>query len=884
MILRSVLPIFTVFMILNHTVGAEIDKCYIPKDLPLESVVYIGDKTVPPKASLTLRLPPLPSKRGKIIVLCFNAYAYTKVRSGCNFNLELYVNEVPITRRLANGDERLIGRKPIFHISHLYTTKYEGVDFPIFSGKMIRLMFAPNVESANRLSEEGQGAFFALNISDLVRGVDGNTLTLKNIRRGKGKSNILVFKDICIGWLDKRYLPKPINKIPKRSPIKNGCSLDGLSVLQGIAGGFVVKMCDGKELFAETAISMNPKARSVLIASDKPIQGINSNNCAKVEIKQWANSGYVVIARNSNFTLERTIRIVNREEIEWHEHWVNMTNSICALPFRYRFFLGNEVARFTLAGDPECDKINGCAGNPTMFIEFRSDRGRGFGITLESDKLRLLARMRANGGVGEIYTADLALAPHGSIDFSITITPITKGGYWEFINKIRRRWGVNAGSVDYPIYWRIAWARGKNIKEVIKKSLGHIGHAAVWLWGGGFLRSWVGLDYDSDVIIHEKYPLLAKSASRGRGKSPNLDIDAYLTFAHRKPYWEQFKKLASIVHDTCPKVKVLMGMHPAIQAVYLPELRRWIYAQDVIRTKTGEPFQDSYYSQAFLSKDAVKKDWAALYFLPRKNSVYLDYILQLVRYGLDKCGADGFYIDEFSWAGSNRFYSRYSYNYWDGYSADIDGKGHIVALKTDNAYVTKYAQLALIKELTKRKAVFLGNGTAALRCINDMHVPMFVEGGNGVGAWRSSHLATVPMIYGNFGESRREMTLENLLKDVRSVIQEGCLYSPTTCNLVLDGPDNFISKLYPISILSIGPGIIKGKQRLITIRSGRFEFSHSKARNSRIVLYVYDKSGRLMHRGHLPTIKPDASGFVKIVVPKNGLVIAEVEKGGKITN
>jgi len=85
-------------------------------------------------------------------------------------------------------------------------------------------------------------------------------------------------------------------------------------------------------------------------------------------------------------------------------------------------------------------------------------------MTAESDWLRLLMAARYAGGLGEFYSETLALPPHGSIDFDMTITPVTDGGgYWSFINSVRKRWGVNGTPAERPMFW--GWYRAPDIDD-----------------------------------------------------------------------------------------------------------------------------------------------------------------------------------------------------------------------------------------------------------------------------------------------------------------------------------------------------------------------------------------------------------------------------------
>jgi hypothetical protein len=473
--------------------------------------------------------------------------------------------------------------------------------------------------------------------------------------------------------------------------------------------------------------------------------------------------------------------------------------------------------------------------------------------------------MRTEGGVGEIYSETLALAPGSSIDFTLTITPVRDGGsYWTFINALRERWGLNNFCVQYPIFWNYARApNGKTTEETMAKSLGHLG--PIMLAIGPWLRSLA----DIRTVTGGAYLKLPPDAPRAPGGTPDLDVDAFLTLKHRDRYQQQFKQEVECLRKTLPQVKVIQLMHPAMEAVYKPLAHRWPYAEDAIRTEKGAIFEDAYYSRVWLGS-YVGKDWGVLYFVPRPGSAYLEALLSSVRMSMDDCGSDGIYSDEFSWAGRSRGYSRYDYSRWDGYSADLDDEGRVLRLKSDNGSTTESAQLQIIGEVLRRGKFFLGNGGAALRSVGSQPVARFVEGGNGYGTMAGAHLSTVPLILGNFGDQK---TRKGVFDAVKTCLSLGCIYSPGAANLLLDGPDNFVCKLYPITVRELGPGWVRGEERFITTISGDYKWPGPAAK---VRLYRYDVNGKLMSRDTVLEIAQDQK--LKLDVPDRGLLIAEVTR------
>jgi len=236
-------------------------------------------------------------------------------------------------------------------------------------------------------------------------------------------------------------------------------------------------------LLVETAVDMKPQVASELIASETPSQ----NTAAKVRMEPFGPAGYEMTAEWPALKLIRTLEIKG-ELVEWKERWTNSGKTIAGVPFRHRLFLRKDPTRFFLAGSTDVYARAASAENPTLFLESTKREGDGFGVVAESDWLRLLFGMRAQGNVAEIFSQTLAMAPGSSIDFTLTITPVCdKGSYWTFINGVRRRWGLNQFGVRLPIFWNFAQAQGgKTPAETFAKSLGHLGPvmvaAGTWSW------------------------------------------------------------------------------------------------------------------------------------------------------------------------------------------------------------------------------------------------------------------------------------------------------------------------------------------------------------------------------------------------------------------
>lgn len=822
-----------------------------------EDVIRIEDQTVPRDSHVELQLPALPAKPGKEIVLHFRAVVGVERPGGCNINASVQWNGQSLGRFTASGDERLLFRPSSFGFVD------DDRSFDVFHGAKLMVVYAPDADSGDALTRNGRGATFVMRISDLARGVDVNTLRVQNELDPSittvGKGDLLV-RDIYVGWVDRSALPRSDAAVPRRSQIHHEVQRDGVRLRQADRGGFSFINQAGVEMLVETAIGMTHDTPPSLYAED----GLEGDASSHVNVEPWGPQGFKVVATWPSIRLMRYLEIGADGLLHWRETWTNTSDEIVGLPFRHRFFHRDAGAHLRVGGSRDSSHMAAAAQNPTLFLASSSNIEQGMGVTAESDWLRLLMELRAAGGMGEMFTRSLALPPHGSIDFVLTVTPVDEGGYWRFINSVRERWGVNGiATVDRPIFWDYQVPSGiEDDVERYRQALGHLGPVTA------NTGPWLGMLHDVYAVRSGDFPRLPDGAPPTLGNQPDLDLEAFLTFKHREEQDRLFAKEFVALREALPDVTVIPRMHISMDAVYGPLFDRWPIAQDAIRREDGSPFEDPGYSVAWFQQEAVDHGWKIVYFMPRPGSAYMKELLDRVRHSLDEFGADGVYCDELSFAFATRGYSRYDYSRWDGYSADLNSDGTVRRLKTDNAHASEQAQLQIANEALRRGKIFMGNGGPALHSTSRLPIYHFVEGGNGEPWMSRAHLFTTPMILGNMGEQSSQA---GIFASVRLCVQNGTVYSPNASNLLLQGKDNFVSKLYPFTIRAIGPGWVMAQERLIVTEAGEYDWPGKEAQ---VRLYRYDAEG---NRIGLDDTEPRYVGpRIEVEVEQDGLTIAEV--------
>lgn len=817
----------------------------------LENVTAVPGFAVPQGQTVDVPLPALPAKPGKITMLYFRAITVSSGPGGCNWNMALKINGQLVPRFTGAGAERLVGRAPSLQLTR------EKLGFAVIGGDKQMIMYAKDADQGDSMTSDNLGATFPLDVSDLVRGVDLNTVSFTNLFPGtmpEGQGQLQI-SDLQVGYLDRSKLPVVPSQAPKRGPVAGGITSGKLKLAQSCSGGFVLRDGDGPELLVETGLGMRLDTPSVLLADD------NTQRTADLSLKCYAPVGDTVdlVASWPELKLERSLRL-DEGLLKWREKWTNTSDKLRGVPFTHRFFLREQSTRFWVGGSSDNCSLTCSPANPTMFMHPASS-GNGFGITAESDWLKLLAGWRGMSDLGEVYSNWLALEPGKSIEFELSITPVSDGGgYWSFLNDLRRRWDVNRTTMPAPMFWGFARATGGTPEENIEKALAHLGPAIITI------GPWQRLEPDARVVRAQQYPKLPAEAPRAPGLTPDFDVNAFLTFAHREPYWQEVKTLTEQIHRTCPQAKVIEMIHPAMETIYLPLQDRWPIAPDVIRNAKGESMNEPGYSRSWVG-DMTKKDWGVLYYCPHEGGPQLQAIIAGIRRGMDECKLDGIYSDEFSYAFSSRGYSRYDYSRKDGYSADLDEAGDVVRQKADNGWQSQAAQLRVLDEVATRGKFFLGNGGRVLSSTIKVPHHRFIEGGNGSTYWGQGHLSAVPLVLGNMGD---EKTIKGVFDSAKLCLRYGGVYSPMAVNLLLKGSDNFVCKQYPLTVQELGSGFVIGRERIITTVSRSFDWPGV---GGKIRLYRYDSNGTRIDADAevtLPQGKPLA-----IVVPKDGLVIAE---------
>lgn len=847
------------FMLTSITLAQE--KRVGPYDVLLRDEIKLPATGYQLDRPARFQLPALPAKSGLIPVLRARIFVDCPTPGGFNMNARVLVNGTPLLRKTAKRQERLLLRSTSF-VLLWQGSAFHGQHYNVFAGDGLSIMFAPDAKAADAMSDDNLGGTFLLDLSDVVRGVDLNTLeifgagSIEVAKRADGTKGEGHIQDISVGYLDRALLPSVVKAVPKRTLPARHHESGGATLAAGPRGGFVFGF-GGQQLCVETSVGMDAGMESELTLADKAAP----TNAPAVKVKSGFWNKFVITAEwPSGLKLQRVLDLRPRQMLAWKETWSNASTNDLAVPFQNHFFFNGKPASITLGGNPDADFLATAPANPTLFMADEAAHV-GFGWVAEDDWLRHLLQLSHDGASARVLSRNLALAPGKTIAFEMTLQAAPSPSYWDFINALRERWNVNRVLIEGPIFWTCklpdkagdgGWdGRAETRVATAVTNRGPL-VAVVGPWlGQGDISEGVRL-----AVEHGQTPLT------------DDEVRKFYSFAHRDAQYREIKRQADEIHKAEPRARVMGMMHPSMDAAYKTKLSFYPFLDECILTRDGQPFEEIGYSRAWFG-DMTNRGWGILYIAPHPHGRYQQELLDRIRHALDECNLDAIYSDEFTFdGGDQRNYSRYDYRQWDGYTVILDEDGKIVAKATDNGIASQATQLAMIGEVRKRGKMMLVNSSPGLRATQCTGIYHFVEGGNGFWWGANNHLTT-PLVFGNVFQPKNP---EELMTISRRLLETGNLHVPYSANLFIQGENNFIAKQHPITPQRVGPGFVIGRERIVTCKSGEFAWP---AKPSATRIYSYDAKGNLL---------PDSPGRLKasspihLDVPQDGLVIVEVEQ------
>ena len=506
--------------------------------------------------------------------------------------------------------------------------------------------------------------------------------------------------------------------------------------------------------------------------------------------------------------------IVRDDHVHVADTFTNVSNELVGVIVEHVVTLTSVPQKVFLAGMPMRATTATMAepANPSSFGEWKAF---GLGLVAEDDVFRVhVSSFIRPEGFG-ISDNRLGIPAGSSITLEWNIYPVLNGGYWDFVNAVRRNWDTNftipgpfAFHLDpkagKPAEWHVDWARKRALKMI----------------SSGIARYHDGNAY---------------------GKF------AYGTAINCVPDWvAEHKDWVADLRIGAPEIMVLGYFHSQVS------------------TEPGgaEKYADSRLLD--VSGDHAlypHRNRDMLLYVPTLKNSYGTALRTVLNVLLDEIQVSGIYWDQMAWS----VYPYVHHAPWDGCSVALDSKSHAVLGKVSSAaLLMQPLKLDVIRHLADRGVFLMGNHQPQTRTMTRQKIVRFVEAMGSYSKTSKTHLGC-PLVLGNF---HKETTQGGEAEEVREILNYGGVYYGHTYRRE-PAPWNFTSVMYPITPVEIHAGVILGEERIHTAISGRFGWPDGAAAD----VYVVDAQGRQAEQLMVKETRHNGKHLYEIRMPSDHFAI-----------
>lgn len=501
--------------------------------------------------------------------------------------------------------------------------------------------------------------------------------------------------------------------------------------------------------------------------------------------------------------------------VEISDTIVNPSNAVGGL--RVRHAVATTGGRAWLGGrsEPSLERLYD-PWNPTVFVPAAA--GGGVGLVAEDDVFRnqlTVDRDDATQTAG-LATDLLCVAPGATYTMTWSVYPIATADYWDFVNVVRRDWHAN----DVTIPGAMIWFRPDDVLgrpvESLRAALAAQNVAVASLSGG-----WID--------------------PRRTDTPPRIGFGTYVMDETFAAYRDRIRAAVARLHEAQPGLRVLLYFDTQRDSTPDAEHR---FADSLLRTAGGRPERSDFGGRFTPSASLV----------PTIGNSFGD-ALPAIAAAMRALGADGLYWDEMDAVEYGA--PRVTTSVWDGHTCRLDAGGRVV---------TKLGLANLLSDPLKARLAgdgpLLGNSPPTTRRFQRRPDLRMVEGQHN-DAWGAFVHLTTPIAYlGSWLDWPR----------LRAKIDEGVLIAGGS----LDRPSAFIARLYPFTPEDIRPGTLRGRERIVTTRSGDVGWRDA---TGPLRLYRYDAAGA-EHPADWPVDRRDGGAVVRIALQAGeaAIVVREAER------
>jgi len=483
------------------------------------------------------------------------------------------------------------------------------------------------------------------------------------------------------------------------------------------------------------------------------------------------------------FRVKRSVRSL-AECVEVTDTIENLTDGDIGLMVAHRVPLaGRKVESLHLCGWPKASKEGSQhqAMHPSVFV---ATEAGGFALLARNDVFRVHCHSALEGGAASISDERFGLAPRARYTMRWSFFPVPSRDYWDFVNAARRALDVNF-TLDGPMGF-ISTPRTSALPLTDEE-----------------LKAFA--DNRSLRYVSASIPYTEKPKYRYLHGTGYLEADDWAVRSK-----ELLQRL----------VKLRPGLIPLT------------YFHEFISTETDSP--EKYRDARVLRGDGTQASYPYSYplpmFCPTLDNSYGRALPGFFDWARQSVGARGIYWDEMDGTSETFTFD----GRWDGHTVVMDPK--TLKIRQKPAMITLLSQAWRIKQAKDilKRGPLIANGQPQTESMMRVHFLRFVETGD------INHLIHAQLYTPvGLGDHLTEKTEKDIARQIRAHLRFGCLYYYYGSHIQTTYPQ-LTSWMYPFTPIELRPGVLIGKERILTARSGTFGWGD----RSKHEVHAFDDTGR----------------------------------------
>jgi hypothetical protein len=488
----------------------------------------------------------------------------------------------------------------------------------------------------------------------------------------------------------------------------------------------------------------------------------------------------------------------------------NLTDAPIGLIFHNRLSIpGDQTPKAYIAGKetgtPAERDIKTC---PTVFLSYP---GLGVGMAALDDVYIVQARGALLAGSAiDLFSREFALDSKASYALEWAIYLNATGDYFDLINAIRRDEHRNNVTVDGTLGF-IPGSQHKREAGIVPTD---------------------GSYYDLRNLRYFTAACLSWCTD-----DPEISVEG-IEFIEHPQERRQVRAMMDVLRAARPEVKGMFHIAHQLFATNRPDDH---YPDSKVIDAQGNHtvYPNDYANSSYFSRRRYEENWRWWIYYPTLENSFGRALLDSVDVMMDEMGAQGVFADGFLWG----YGGEYTYDRWDGHSADIDPKTQtITRQKASVPLITQDAMIAWCRKIWGKGGTVIANGVIPTRTI--CSVPIITD--KEVTEGPDVPLLPTPCTLGNPGTFKSE---RDVYRDVLSKLRWGNLYcyygEPALTHA--SAP----AQMYPITVQEVHAGCVKGKERIVTMHSGVYGWQDSRDLH---FAYRYDSRGRRIDPGYVTAV------------------------------